>query len=113
MKPAYLFVILLMTFALFVACSQKIDTASPAQAPPAENKEPAQVPAVTGQVVAQELCKKTDKGVEGTLANGTSFSKENKCFGGLFLVSYYCDNGEVMNTNTRCENGCKKAACLQ
>ena len=66
---------------------------------------------VTGNVV--KSCTETAMGVESVDGVNNRFSRENKCFGGVFLVTSQCsDDSGYEITNYRCENGCERGVCL-
>lgn len=74
--------------------------------------------AVTGQNIAAS-CGDSDGGIDKTVKggitgewmDGTSFDEMDDCIGSVYLVEYYCEDGQPRSQNFRCETECFKGIC--
>ena len=60
-----------------------------------------------------QACMDSDGGKDATVRGKVSLgnvSYMDKC-SGPFLIEYYCENGNAVTQNFRCEKGCDNGAC--
>ena len=76
-----------------------------------ETETPAQVESST-QITAQ--CTDSDLGKDTSLKGKVSLGNQSfldKCVSN-FVIEYYCEDGQALSQNFRCENNCDNGACV-
>ncbi len=122
--------VILVLVVIFVACKKEslpykfVSDTKPAgiKQVPRPVTSPAQTVSPTSAVSKPDIswdCKDSDYGdnldakgvVTGRRSDGTTFSFEDECFGGILLENN-CVDGKPESTKVRCERGCQNGFCV-
>lgn len=107
---------------LLVGCTKTEIISEPASEYDAQTTEETTAAEPKVNVMEEKLaksCQDTDSGqdptskgtISGTWEDGTTYENEDDCFGGVFLVEYYCEGNQPKSKNYRCEIACKRGVC--
>jgi hypothetical protein len=112
-------VLILIVLMLLVGCArtaivtEPVETAPVDETPAAVTEEPAEEAAATCDDSDAGIDTTVDGVVTGVLADGTEYDYRDDCYGGVYIVEYYCEDNTPKSRNIKCENGCKKDICIE
>ncbi|MFC1728315.1 hypothetical protein ACFLZ7_02520 [Nanoarchaeota archaeon] len=114
MKRAWLLIILTV---LLLGCTKTEIVSEPITSE--ETSAVQETPASTSKEMIATECSDSDSGIDettrggitGAWIDGTSFDNTDDCLGFVYLIEYYCEDGQPRSQNFRCENECKNGIC--